>query len=112
LVEVLKHPVKIRNPEDKYDYDQAVQDGFDLSLHRDEPVHEPQHKPCCDNRDNYGSEWHIMFSNSCYWLRSRLGAPRRKVPGDELTWRGDQKEEGKYSASFLFFQVTCEIAEQ
>jgi hypothetical protein len=63
LIEVLKHPVEIRNPYDKNKDNQAVQNRFDLSLHGDEPVHNPQQKPCGNNRDNYGSKWHIMFSN-------------------------------------------------
>ena len=62
-MEVLKHPIEIRDPYDQNNDDQAVQDRFDLSLHRDEPVHKPQQKPCCNKRDQDGSKRHIMFSN-------------------------------------------------
>jgi uncharacterized protein YaiE (UPF0345 family) len=42
LMEVIEHPVKIRDPQDQNNDHQAVQDRFDLSLHGDEPVHNPQ----------------------------------------------------------------------
>jgi hypothetical protein len=63
LMEVLKHPVEIRNPQNQNDDHQAVQDRFDLSLHGDEPVHKPQQKPCCNKCDEDGGKWHIVFSN-------------------------------------------------
>jgi hypothetical protein len=114
LMEVLEHPVKIRNPEHQDDDDQAVEDRFDLSLHRDEPVHEPQHKPCCNNRDNYGSKRHSMFSNSFSWLRYLLVQHRRERFPAMISLSGEryQKEESEYSNSFLFFQGACKIAEQ
>jgi hypothetical protein len=41
-MEVIKHPIEIRDPQDQNDYHQTVQDRFDLSLHGDEPVDNPQ----------------------------------------------------------------------
>jgi len=41
LIELPKQSVEIRNPQDQdYDY-HAIQEGFDLSLHRDESVRKP-----------------------------------------------------------------------
>jgi hypothetical protein len=62
-MEVLKHPVEIRNPQNQNDDNQAIQDRFDLSLHGDESVHKPQQKACCDNGDEDGGKWHIVLSN-------------------------------------------------
>src|SRR5271157_4408219 len=59
LIEVLKQSVKIRNPQDQDDDDQAIQDRFDLSLHRDESVHKPQQDACCNNREEDSGKWHI-----------------------------------------------------
>jgi len=61
-MDVLKHAVQIRNPYNKDEDNQAVQDRFDLSLHGDESVHNPQQKPYCNNRDDDGSKRHIKFS--------------------------------------------------
>jgi hypothetical protein len=60
LIEVLKQSVEIRDPQDQDDDDQAIQDRFDLSLHRDESVHKPQQDSCCDNREEDGGKWHIV----------------------------------------------------
>lgn len=110
LIEVLKQPVKIRNPQNQNDDNHGVQDRFDLSLHWDEPVHKPQQKPCCNNGDEDGGKWHIVFSN--HYLDSVPPGHLREVTIDRLTKRGShQKEENDYSASFLFFQVNIEIAE-
>jgi len=63
LIEVLKQPKEIRDPYDQNNDDQAIQDRFDLSLHGDESVHKPQQDACCNNRDEDGGKWHIVFSN-------------------------------------------------
>jgi hypothetical protein len=34
-----------------------------LSLHWDESVHKPQQDACCNNRDDDGGKWHIVFYN-------------------------------------------------
>ena len=60
---MLKQSVEIRNPQDQDDDHQAIQDRFDLSLHGDESVHEPQQDACCNNRDEDGGKWHFVFSN-------------------------------------------------
>ena len=63
LIEVLKHPIKIRDPYDQNNDNQAIQDRFDLPLHGDEPVDKLQQKPCCNECDEYGGKWHIVFSD-------------------------------------------------
>jgi hypothetical protein len=63
LIEVLKQPVEICDPYDQNNDNQAVQDRFDLPLHGDESVHKPQQDACCNNRDDDGGKWHIVFSN-------------------------------------------------
>jgi hypothetical protein len=62
LIEVLKQPVEICDPYDQNNDDQAVQDRFDLCLHRNEPVHKPQQDACCNDRDEDSGKWHFMFS--------------------------------------------------
>jgi hypothetical protein len=62
-MEVIKQPVEVRDPYDQDHDNQSVQDGFDLTLHGDESVYQPQQNACCDDRDEYGSQWHVVFSN-------------------------------------------------
>jgi hypothetical protein len=63
LIEVLKQSVEVCNPQDQDDDHQAVQERFDLSLHGNESVHKPQQDACCNNRDEDGGKWHIVFSS-------------------------------------------------
>jgi len=63
LMEVLKEPVEIRNPQNQDDDDQAIQDRFDLSLHWDKFVNEPQHNPNRDNCEDHSGKRHTMFSS-------------------------------------------------
>jgi hypothetical protein len=42
-----------------------------LSLHGDEPVHNPQQNSCCDNCDEYSCKRHIVFSNHSLGLVAR-----------------------------------------
>jgi hypothetical protein len=83
LMEVIEQPVEVRDPQDQNDDNQAIQDRFDLSLHGDESVHKPQQNACCDNRDDYGGKWHILFSN--HFLRSVPPGHLREVKGYRLT---------------------------
>jgi hypothetical protein len=70
-MEVIEHPIKICDPQDQnYDH-KAVKDRFDLSLHGDEPVHDPQQKSCCDKCDEYSCKRHIVFSNHSLGLAPR-----------------------------------------
>jgi hypothetical protein len=109
-MEVIEHPVKICNPQDQNNDNQAVQDRFDLSLHGDEPVHNPQQKSCCNKCNEYSGKRHIVFSNR--FLGSVPPGHPREVANDRLIWRGShQKEENDYSTSLLFFQVNGEKAE-
>jgi hypothetical protein len=64
LIEVLKQPVKICDPYDQDNDNQAIQDRFDLPLHGDKSVHKPQQDACCNNRDKNSGKWHIVFSLS------------------------------------------------
>jgi hypothetical protein len=63
LMQVAKQPIEIRDPQDQNDDNQAVQDRFDLSLHGDKPIHNPQQKTYCNERDDDGGKRHIVFSN-------------------------------------------------
>jgi hypothetical protein len=62
-MEVIKHPIEIRDPQNQNDDHQTVQDRFDLTLHGDEPVHNPQQKAGSDNGHEDSGKWHIVFSN-------------------------------------------------
>lgn len=71
MPKVVKYPKEIPDPQDEDDHDQAVQDRFDLSLHRDKPVYEPQHKPDSNNCDDDGGKRHSVFSsNFSYSIRA------------------------------------------
>jgi hypothetical protein len=83
LMEVIEQPVEIRDPQNQNDDNQAVQDRFDLTLHGDESVHNPQQKACCDNGDEHGGEWHIVFSN--HFSGSAPPGHLREVQGYRLT---------------------------
>jgi hypothetical protein len=93
-MEVIEQPVEIRNPQNQNDDHQAVQDRFDLSLHGDEPVHEPQQKPCCNKCDEDGGKRHIVFSNHfsvlihAYGMVLRLRALIRLSGEDRLPMNG------------------------
>jgi hypothetical protein len=71
-MEVIEHPIQIRDPQDQNDHHQTVQDRFDLSLHRDEPVDNPQQETCSDNCHDDSGKWHIVFSNHFSDLMPRL----------------------------------------
>jgi hypothetical protein len=62
MPKMVEHSKEISDPQDQGDHYQSVQDRFDLSLHRDKPVDEPQHKPDSDNCDDYCGKRHILFS--------------------------------------------------
>jgi hypothetical protein len=61
-MEVIEHSIKIRNPQDQNDDNQSVQDRFDLCLHGDEPVDNPQQKASSNQCDEDSGKWHIVFS--------------------------------------------------
>lgn len=63
MAEVLKQSVEVRDPQNQNDDNHPIQDRFDLALHGDEPIHKPQQKPCCDDRDDDGGKRHIVLSN-------------------------------------------------
>ena len=63
MPKMVKYPKEISDPQDEDDHDHSVQDRFDLSLHRDKPVDEPQHKPYSNNCDDDSGKRHIMFSS-------------------------------------------------
>lgn len=58
-----KQPVEIRNPQDQDHDNHTIQNRFDLSLHWDEPVYDPQEEPGCDNGDDDGGKRHVVLSN-------------------------------------------------
>lgn len=63
LPEVIKDSKEICEPQNQNDDNHAIQNRFDLSLHGDEPVYKPQQKPNCDDCNDDGSKWHILFSD-------------------------------------------------
>jgi hypothetical protein len=63
MPKVVKHSKQVSDPQDQDDNYQSVQDRFDLPLHWNKPVDEPQHKPHSNNCDDYGGKRHSMFSN-------------------------------------------------
>jgi hypothetical protein len=92
LIEVLKQPVEIRNPQNQNEDNHAVQNRFDLPLHGDESVHKPQQKPCCDNRDEYGGKWHIVFSNRFSGSVPRASSRSYKL-STRLAWEPPERGE-------------------
>jgi hypothetical protein len=62
-MEVTEHSIEICDPQDQYNNNQSVQDRFDLTLHGDEPVHQPQQKACCNERDEDRGKGHFVFSS-------------------------------------------------
>lgn len=65
LPEVVKQAIEISEPDNQNDDDNAIQDRFDLSLHRNEAVYKPQHDSRCDDCDENGGKWHFEHSNPC-----------------------------------------------
>lgn len=63
MPKMVEHPKEIPDPQDEDDYDHSIQDRFDLSLHRDKPVDEPQHKPNSNNCEDNGGKRHISCSS-------------------------------------------------
>lgn len=64
LSKVVEQPIKLGDPQNQNnDYD-PVQNGLDLSLHRNEPVHNPENKSDRDSREDNGSERHSIYSKS------------------------------------------------
>jgi hypothetical protein len=59
MLEISEYSVEIGDPQDQHNHHDSIQDRFDLSLHRDKPVHKPQQKPCCDDCDQDGGKRHI-----------------------------------------------------
>ena len=43
LPEMIEQPIEIPDPQNQNDDHHAIQDRFDLPLHRNKPVHKPQH---------------------------------------------------------------------
>ena len=62
MLKRVKHPKEVSYPQDEDDNDEPVQDRFDLRLHRNKSVDEPQHKPNSNDCDDDGSKRHILFS--------------------------------------------------
>ena len=60
---VAEQAVEIRNLQDQNDNYQPVQNRFDLNLHGNDSVNDPQQKPYCNNREDDGGKWDIVFSN-------------------------------------------------
>lgn len=63
MAKMVKYAKKISDPQDEDNDYQSVQDRFDLPLHRNKPVDEPQHKPYSNNCDDDGGKRHSIFSN-------------------------------------------------
>lgn len=73
LPEMIKQAVEIRQPQNQYYDDHAIQDRFDLPLHWDEPVDKPQQKPHCDDCDDDGGKGHIVLQ-SLFRIRTTFRA--------------------------------------
>jgi hypothetical protein len=61
---MVKQPKEVSEPYDQNDDNQGVQNRFDLPLHRNKAVHEPQHDSDGDNCEKYGGKRHVIFSDS------------------------------------------------
>ena len=62
IMEVIEDPVEICDPQHQNEDHDAVQDRFNLTLHGDKSVYNPQQKPCRNKSDKHGGKWHFMFS--------------------------------------------------
>jgi hypothetical protein len=66
LREIPKEAEDFQKPQNDGDYDYGVQDAFNLSLHGDEAIHQPQQNSYDTQCDNNGNEWHLMSSNDYF----------------------------------------------
>jgi hypothetical protein len=64
MPKMVEHPKEISDPHNENNHYQSIQDRFDLSLHRDKPVYEPQRKSNSNNCKDDGGKRHIMFSSN------------------------------------------------
>jgi len=53
----------LHQPQNQNNDDDAVQNSFDLTLHRNEPVHKPEQDADYADRDHNGDEGHWKISN-------------------------------------------------
>lgn len=93
LPEVVKQPKEISEPHNQNDDYQAIQDRFDLPLHRNESVYEPQHNSYCDNCEDDRGKWHFKLSNLI------LGRVHSQDIGEKLQAFGLNCLRASYSAS-------------
>jgi hypothetical protein len=63
LREIVEEPEYLQKPKDDgNDYD-GIEDSFDLSLHRDKAIDEPQQDANDDKGENQSDKGHLLFSN-------------------------------------------------
>jgi hypothetical protein len=123
LPEMVKQPIEIPDPQNQNDDYQSVQDRFDLSLHGNKPVYEPQNNPYCDNCDDYGGKRHFIFSDQFLAHDTReerapcfVHARQRRLTNTHdrwtgLAWDGTRKRRTITPLPFLLFQADGKISE-
>jgi hypothetical protein len=58
LAQPVEDAKDIEQPQDDADDHDAIEDRFDIALHRDEPIHKPEQKADNDERDHETDEGH------------------------------------------------------
>jgi len=59
----VKQSEDVDEPYNEHDYDNAVQDSFDLTLHGNEAIDQPKQHADYADRENNRDKWHFMYSN-------------------------------------------------
>jgi len=59
----VKQSEDVDEPYHKYDYNDAVQNSLDLTLHGDKAVDQPKQHAYYADRENNREKWHFMYSN-------------------------------------------------
>jgi hypothetical protein len=63
LREIAEEAEYLQKPEDHGNYNNAIENSFDLPLHGDKAVDEPHHNADYDQGENHSDQGHLLFSN-------------------------------------------------
>jgi hypothetical protein len=63
LREIAEEAEYLEKPEDHGNYDNAVENSFDLPLHGDKAVDEPHHNADYNQGENHSDQGHLLFSS-------------------------------------------------
>ena len=63
LREIAEKSEYLEKPKDHSNYNNAIEDSFDLPLHGDKAVDEPHHDANDNKGENHSDQGHLLFSN-------------------------------------------------